>query len=285
MSHDHRVDLGLELIKHREELIALPQAEDQTSNAELFGHILDKILAAKIPRVFRWDSYRWPRVVSSLFSICIPGNRTKHYEDLLNLVSRPPTKSFYILYVEFYAKIVPDLVKQLCEGGIKVSSSPSCQFFCHIIGMYLQEILGSKEGSPYLKFSMLTCGHEACSRVNDFLRSEETKMSIPLDDETKRCVTDISIDKRYSLFDSDTCWSRKPPTVDLVKKHEAMAAQHWSVRLADAREFLKSIGTDEEISQIMGERYQDVGQALEGSRAFVITETEREADEAMVGIE
>lgn len=65
--------------------------------------------------------------------------------------------------------------------------------------------------SPYLKFSMLTCGHEACSRVNSFLRFEETETMVPLDDKIQRCVTGLRIGQRYSLFNRDICWSRKPP--------------------------------------------------------------------------
>jgi hypothetical protein len=50
---------------------------------------------------------------------------------------------------------------------------------------------------------------------------------------------------------------------------------------------LESIGTDEEISQIMGERYSDVGKALEGSQVFVTADAqnELETEDAMVGIE
>lgn len=62
-----------------------------------------------------------------------------------------------------------------------------------------------------------------------------------------------------------------------------MAAQQWSVRLDDTRELLRTIGTEEEISQIMGERYHDLVKALEGSQAFVVTETQRE--EAREGID
>ena len=62
-----------------------------------------------------------------------------------------------------------------------------------------------------------------------------------------------------------------------------MAAQQWSVRLDDTRELLRTIGTEEEISRIMGERYRDLVKALEGSQAFVVTETQRE--EAREGID
>jgi len=74
--------------------------------------------------------------------------------------------------------------------------------------------------------------------------------------------------------------------MDFAKHHEAMAAQHRRIRLAEAQKVLRNIGTDEEISQIMGERYTDVVEALEGSQAFAVTEIQgEEADEAMVGIE
>jgi len=210
----------------------------------------------------------------------------KAYGDLLDFISRPGEESFYTHYVDLYVKIVPNLVKLLGEHGINLSSSPSRKFFCYIIGTYLEEILGSEEGSPFLKFSMLTCGHEVCSRVNDFLRSEETTTTIQVDDETERCVKDLKIDRRYSLFECQGGSYRRPPRMQLTKKHAAMAAQNWSDRLSDALKMLKSIGTDDEISKIMGGRYPDVEKALKRSQAFVMAEAPRSvAEEVMVGIE
>ena len=204
----------------------------------------------------------------------------------MDLTCRPHGKAFYTKYVDLYAKIIPDLIKLLGEHGMSVSSSPSCKFFRYVIETYLQEVLGSTEGSPYLKFTTLTCGHEGCSQVNDLLRSEEEKKTVPLNRDLERCLGSLKIDGRHDPFNRDAHWGRNPSTMDLTKTHQALAAQNWSTRVGDAREVLKSIGTDEEISQIMGERYGDVEKALEGSKAFVITEIEREeADEAMVGVE
>jgi hypothetical protein len=276
----------LGLIEYKEELVALPRARGRNSNAKLLNSILDDILVATIPRVFKRDREYWPQAVSSLLSICIPGNRTKSYEDLLDFTSRPLEEPFYVQYVDLYAKIIPDLVKLLDKHGISVSSTPSCKFFCYIIGRYLEEVLGSKDGSPYLKFSMLTCGHKSCSPVNDFLRSEERETTIPLDDTVQHCTTRFKIGQRYKVFIPDPHWYPKPPRMGLTKSDEAMAAQHWGIRLADTQKLLKAIGTDEEISRIMGERYQDVVKALEGSQPFVITKTRgNEVDESMVGIE
>ena len=265
----------MDLIGCKEELVGPPRAEGQTSNAELFDHILDKVLAAAIPQAFEGDSYYLPGEVSLLFSICIPGNRTKPYEDVLDRISHPHEVSFYTQYLRLFAKTLPKQVNLLEKHGISVSSSPSREFFRYVIGTYLEEVLGSKEGSPYLKFTMLTCGHESCSQVNDFLRSEERETAIPLDNVTRRCIEGLKIDELYGLFNTEIRWLSKPPHMKLFKTHEAIAAQQWGVRLADTRELLKTIGT-EEISQIMGERYQDFVKALEGSQAFVVTETQRE---------
>lgn len=266
-------------------MIALPRTEGQTSsNAELLDHILDEILADTIPQVLHRSRYDWPDAVSSLLSICIPGNRTKAYEALLDLVSDPCKESFYTQYVDLYAKIIPDLVKLLGERSIDISSFPSRKFFGYIIGRYLEEILGSKERSPYLTIPTLTWGHEACSQANDFLRSKETKRTIsPIDQESESCmITGLRMDKRSSLLEYKIPWGHEPPWMDLTKKHEAIAGQDWSVRLSDTQKVLESIGTEEEISRIMGERYRDVGKALEGSQAFVIIKAE---DEPMDGIQ
>ena len=281
-------DFAKELIAHREELIALPEAEDQTvANAELLDQILDEILAATTPLVLTRDvSYH--QSMASLLSISISGHRTKSYGDLLKFISRPHQKPFYSRYLDLYERIIHDLVKLLKEHDIGVSTSPSREFFHYVIGNYLGEILGSREGSPYLKLPMLTCGHEACSRVNDLLRSDETCILIENEEEArtvKRCARDLKIDDRYDLLN---CWYRGywESPLEVNKRHEAQAAQDWNVRLADTRKLLDTIGTDEEISQIMGERYSDVEKALEGSQAFVTMGTEEalETEDRMVGL-
>lgn len=287
-------EFALELVKHKEELIALPETEGHTaSNAELLDHILDKILEAAISEVPGRDQYGRRSAVSSLLSICIPGNRMGAYGDLLGSFALGPHKEyFYSEYQYFYAEIIPDLVKLLREHGVDVSSSPSREFFYDIIGTYLEQILGSKKGSPYLKFSVLTCEHEGCAQINDFLRSKKTHMTIKTDwGAISDCVASLKIDgKRYEyplLQVRGQSTATRLQTVEFIKNHEAEAAQDWSVRLADARKMLKDIGTDEEISQIMGERHSDVEKALEGSQAFVTSETGKgfEKEDAMTGIE
>ena len=287
---DDMIGFALGLIKNREELIALPDSEGQAArNAEILDHILDKILAATIPKVSPMSWSHSPSSVSSVLSICIPGKRMKPYGDLLNSIAGPgrDKESFYTRYLKLYARIIPKLVELLGEGGISVSSPPSREFFRNIIGTYLEDILGSKEGSTYLEFSMLACGHEACSKVNDFLQSEETETEIQTDGATNRCLGDLKIDGRHPVLEFDSRYYRRGCPTKLTKTHEAEAAQHWSVRLADARKLLNSIGTEEEISRIMGERYRDVEKALEGSQAFGTagTQGEIEADDALVGIE
>ena len=282
--------LAIELMKYRAELIALPREveEHPTSNADLFDHILDKIIEAVISPASAHYHKNLEDGVSSLLLAFIPAKGIGYYGKLLdNLLSNPRKEPFYVQYHKLYAKIIPGMVNQLGEHNINISSSPSREFFYNIIGTYLQEILGSKEGSPYLKFSALTCGHEDCANINGFLQSEKTSIVI---EETKweavkDCVENLKIDGRFILLESDR-YSRYP-SVKLVKKHEAEAAQHWSVRLADARKFLAAIGTDEEISKIMGGRYSDFEKALGGSHAFVASRTRRalETGGAMVGIE
>ena len=133
---------------------------------------------------------------------------------------------------------------------------------------------------------MLTSGHEAYSRVNNFLRSEKRETLFPLGNTIQCCVSDLHTDGRGSLLSKGVYLHSEPPRIDLVKHDDAVATRNRSIHLADTQRLLRTIGTDEEITQIMGERYQDATKALEGSQAFVIVETRREeADEAMVGIE
>lgn len=260
---------AIQLVKYKEELIALPRVEGQTTgNAELLDHILDKALESWIPQVAH-ETCR-SSVVSSLLSICIPGNRMKPYGDLLGTLILSP-QPFYTRYHDLYATIIPHMVKLLGGCNINVSSSPSREFFYHIIGTYLEEILGSKEGSPHFNFSLLTCGHEACAQTNSFLQSEETCITIGTRS-LPPCVKKLKMD---DLFETKWHYST-PDSVKLTKNKKADAARCWSIRVVGARKLLSGIGTDEEISKIMGERYPDVERALEGSQAFVTSKARRE---------
>jgi hypothetical protein len=276
-------DFAVELVKHKEKLIALPRVEGQmTSNAELLDHILDEIVEAVVSQLSRWYDNRYLQDgVSSLLSICISENRMGSCKKLLEkLISSLGKKYFFSRCRGLYTSLASSLGKELRKHDINFSTSPSRMFFYEIIGRYLEEILGSKEGSPYLKFSMRPCKHEACTQIKDFLRSEETNVTIQTNWwDIQDCVSRLKIDE-YDLLES-TYFRGEGPVV-FTKTHEAEAVQHWSVRVADARKLLEDIGTDEEISQIMGERYGDVEKALEGSQAFVM---ELGRGDVMVGIE
>lgn len=281
----HITAFGMGLIKYKEELIGLPQAEGQTSNAELFDNALDQLLAAAIPKL-RHSEDCWELWVPDLLSICIPGKKSGPHKELLDCIS-DSCRPFYTRCVNIYSKVIPELIRLHGEHGVSVSSSPSGDFLRYVVGTYLQDVLGTEEGSPYLKFSTLTCGHEGCSVVNDFLRSEEREKTIPLNDEVNRCIGSLRIDSQFHILKREPHWWKNPPTVDLTKTREGLGAQYWSFRLANTRKLLEKIGTEEEICEIMGERWEDVKKALEGSQAFVVTEAGREkgADEEMDGIE
>ena len=272
---DHVAAFGTGLVKYKEELIALPQVEGQTGNGELFDDILDKILSTAIPKLPSTEHYRLKDRVLTLLSMCISEKKSERHKEVLDRITRFG-KPFYARYVDLYSKIIPELIRLHGEHGVSVLSSPSGDFLRYVVETYLQDVLGTKEGSPYLKFSMLTCGHEECSPVNEFLLSEEREKTIEASNQVAHCVHSIKIDSRYEVLDSKPYWWKKPPTMDLTKTAEGLGARYWSVRLADTRKMLEKIGTEEEVCEIMGDRWEDLKKALEGSQAFVVTETGRE---------
>ena len=59
----------------------------------------------------------------------------------------------------------------------------------------------------------------------------------------------------------------------MTKLPSVIAASTWSHRERDARTFLASIGSDSDISRIMGSSYPDVLVALQGTRPFSAVRT------------
>lgn len=274
-------------MKRKEELIGLPRVEGQTtSNGELLNQILDKIVETVASRVwqnYRRDQYHLRKVLLSLVSICASENRMESYGKLLErLLPLSDDQSFYARYRDVYEGLIPGLTKKLKELGVSVWTSPSREFFHEIIGRYLEEVVGSREGSRYLKFPILGCEHEWCRPLEEFLRSEERCLRV--EGGRQNCSYRLKLDGGYELLEAKPLFGTRVAASEYKKKHEALAVQYLSVRVADARKLLESIGTEEDISRIMGERYLDVEKALEGSQAFVHVR-KAGTGEGMVGME
>jgi hypothetical protein len=114
-----RTGFVTELLKYKDELIALPEDEGQvTTNHELLGHILDKILLVTIPQVLTGPRWSFSSAVISLLSICVPGNKMKTYGELLDAIARSRSdEPFYTRYNDFHAEIIPKLIKLLGGTG------------------------------------------------------------------------------------------------------------------------------------------------------------------------
>lgn len=279
--------LALGLIEYKKELIELPVVEGQrTSNVELLGEILDELVGAATERVSWSYGPELEAQVTSLLSICIAENRARAYGKVLEGMrsSGESGGRFHNQYVGFHEEVIPTMVGMLKKHGVKASSSPTREFLCGVVGKYLEEMLGSKElGSPYLKMPAVTCGHEGCGEVEEFLLSGESRMRIPVSkwDKVRGCVVDLKIGGRHEALEIERLLRDEPGYVELRKTRAAEVGQDWRVRLVEAEKLVKCIGEgEEEISEIMGERYSDVEKALEGSQAFVMIE-----EDEMVGIE
>jgi len=102
-------------------------------------------------------------------------------------------------------------------------------------------------------------------------------------DNAEDCITGSPFGERHRILgrERDACCDI---STYVIKYDKAAVVQSWSTRLADTQQLLETIGTDKEISQIMGV----LPRCREGSRriqVFVITETQREeADGSMVGL-
>ncbi|KAF6756353.1 hypothetical protein DFP72DRAFT_1066708 [Ephemerocybe angulata] len=70
---------------------------------------------------------------------------------------------------------------------------------------------------------------------------------------------------------------KKHYTVTITKTPLFMEAYSWETRLAAAKAFLDTIGDEEGLKRLMGERYDDVLKAMDGTQAFIYTAGEKES--------
>ncbi|KAF5383237.1 hypothetical protein D9615_004868 [Tricholomella constricta] len=170
-----------------------------------------------------------------------------------------------------YTPLVPRLRDVMRTKGIALLSSPFSDFLQLLVGSYLRDILGVQGQNYSSKLRKIGCGCADCALVDSFI------MSTTKAQETFRLVQArrLHLEKRLctapDILSFVTIRSGSPHGVAVTKRPEIVSAQQWQTRVAQAKVFMRNIGDDDAISQLMGNRYGDVMKALTGLQPFALT--------------
>ncbi|KIL56135.1 hypothetical protein M378DRAFT_17345 [Amanita muscaria Koide BX008] len=170
----------------------------------------------------------------------------------------------------YYIPFTIGLHTHLPELGTSLLLPPFATFAWNVIGYYLSQVLGSKTHNPRPSRQMLLCNEHCstCASLQELLE----QLYVPVQDFCpSRKTQEHFIDTIYELGDFISFTEVTGGRLRVVKHWDFLNSNRWESRLKQARDFLKSIGDDDFIEQLMGNRFKDLKVALEGKSRYNYT--------------
>ncbi|KAF5336590.1 hypothetical protein D9611_006630 [Ephemerocybe angulata] len=177
--------------------------------------------------------------------------------------------------VDLYERLLPHLKIALADRGVSFMSEPFVSFYRNAISVYLQNELGAKVTLPPpppddVRCRVAEC--KECAQLQTFLQGENhsTLFTVP----TPRRNHVLSRIKHFEILaehlETEVMEFRKPYTLVVKRSPKVVDGLRWQRAKPRAEKFLESVCAErEELEELMGVRYTDVVDAVEGTKAFV----------------
>ncbi|KAK2465513.1 hypothetical protein APHAL10511_002405 [Amanita phalloides] len=183
-------------------------------------------------------------------------------QDILDL----PLKDETLKLREVYIPLVRRLCPLLKEFKHTVYSSTFGPFICHVIELYSRLLLGSRTYNPQFETLLrvieekFTCDCRECADLNGFMKQlyvpERTflvsRSGMRHFARQLMCAPRLA---RYRRLQNGRCIK--------VIKSDTFSEHRWDVRVGHFRDFLRSIGDEDAIEKLMGDRYVDLKKSVE----------------------
>ncbi|KIM42098.1 hypothetical protein M413DRAFT_126557 [Hebeloma cylindrosporum] len=166
-----------------------------------------------------------------------------------------------------YSPLIPRLRTLLTMLNQDLCSPPFVDLMQVIVATYLKDVLGGR-GAFNCLLRKVGCGCMDCQPLDKFLLDPSVSNATFRLVQNRRLHLETRLSSANDLCTFQTIRSGSPHGLMVTKRPEVVLASSWNTRQKDAKAFLASIGTDDVISRIMGPRYPDVTQALNGVKAF-----------------
>ena len=170
-----------------------------------------------------------------------------------------------------YSPLIPRLRELLRTKGIDICSSPFADLLQLLAGSYLRDVLGAKSSKVNTAIRKIGCGCADCNQVDAFLTSSSAREQTFRYAQARRTHVERRLSAASDLVTFQTIRRGSPHGVSVTKRPEIVAASQWTSRVAQAKTFLRTIGDDDILSRLMGNRYADVLKALQGTQQFILT--------------
>ncbi|KAJ3502090.1 hypothetical protein NMY22_g18707 [Coprinellus aureogranulatus] len=189
---------------------------------------------------------------------------------LTSLLVLQPDGDIAARFRDFYSPLILKVKATLKKRGKEATSEPFLTFFKNLIILYLERILGTPEVAPPLPRLHLSYLVGEGPQAEEFMAFANSPHTGPIR------ISGVSTDKlrwfTRTMEKDDppvtmtvelTDRLRKRYTLTLEKQPEASIPYTWESRRTAARTFLDSIGNEDEMKVILGERYGDVKRLLD----------------------
>ncbi|KAJ3532052.1 hypothetical protein NMY22_g7900 [Coprinellus aureogranulatus] len=179
-------------------------------------------------------------------------------------------------FEEIFIPLVPQLKPVLAKHGMSITSEPFRSFFKAIVSSYLSSILTPhipKKLTSALPTRNAGCGRcSECGQLKAFINNSAPNICFQLHMNIRKHIeAEITKARISDIVTTETVKYSSPHTLVVTKRPELVAQLAWKEAQANASQFLKNVGNEDELKRIMGERYNDVGMALRGTKAFTTT--------------
>ncbi|PPR07883.1 hypothetical protein CVT24_005620 [Panaeolus cyanescens] len=177
-------------------------------------------------------------------------------------------------FKEVHSPLVPLLKAILTKHNKDILLEPFKSFFKGTISLYLGRILGvvPPAAITVLPTRSVTCSCAECNRLKTFLGDSNQTLDIMAVQAVRTHVEkQIALARIGPIITLDTIRGRTPYTLRITKRNEVMAGFKWKEAQTEALKFVQVVGgNDENLRQLMQERYDDMIKSFSGTKTFVV---------------
>jgi hypothetical protein len=216
----------------------------------------------------RPTSYQTTIVAAFLWAIgaCILCERTDRIEELFNAALNSRGCA-YTKVLRFYMPLMHELRIMTDEWMELFLASHFAGFAQAIVWEYLRAMIGTKAINPRLPSRRIGlcsgCQCEYCFQLDTFMLQPHIRILRFHIKKGKSVKDHIKWAARQGK-DLVTFWFPSFYEAEIAKLPHVLASVRWEGRVAEANEFLKLIGTKEEMEKMMGSNYNELGKAMRG---------------------
>ncbi|KAJ3510104.1 hypothetical protein NLJ89_g4866 [Agrocybe chaxingu] len=242
---------------------ALPQWSTATTQAPThygyYGHA--STYNASVPQTTKVD--RIIEILQEALTIADMDICRQLFVDILQAKGTSAEK-----FKQVYNALIPRLQTLLSSRNLDICSAPFVDLLQVLIGTYMRDILGKKGQLFNCRLRKIGCGCGDCGPLDRFILDPSTTSTTFRLAQARRQHLERQIAAASDLCTYTTIRYGSPHGLQVTKRPEVVQASQWTTRQKEAKAFLATIGSDEKIKKIMGVRYADVVNAINGHVPF-----------------